>query len=82
MGDRAAPASWPGPTPSGRDRRSIIDLSTDNGVTFPTTIATGIAGNATDGSYNWLVPGPVTATARIRVRWSSSAAVSNNSGAF
>ena len=59
-----------------------IDLSTDNGATYPVVIASGVAGQAATGSFNWVVPGPVTAVARLRVRWTDSAAVNGTSGAF
>ena len=39
-------------------------LSTDGGVTFPTSIAGGLAAN---GSYDWMVPAISTTEARVRV---------------
>jgi hypothetical protein len=59
-----------------------ILLSTDNGGTYPTTIAAAVPGGSTNGSYTWVVPGPLTATARVRVRWTSATGVSAQSGAF
>jgi hypothetical protein len=41
-----------------------IDLSTDGGVTFPTSIA---ANSANDGTEAWTVPAPATTQARVRV---------------
>jgi hypothetical protein len=66
----------------GEGQTFAIDLSTDNGATYPISVATAVPGAAASGDYQWLVPGPVTATARIRVRWTGSAAVSDNTGAF
>ncbi len=42
-----------------------IELSTDGGSTFPTTIAANVSNT---GSYNWTVPNVSTNQARIRVR--------------
>ena len=41
-----------------------LQLSTDGGATFPTTIVTG---QAPIGSYNWTIPNVNTAQARVRV---------------
>jgi hypothetical protein len=41
-----------------------IELSTNGGATFPTTL---VAGTANDGAEDWVVSGPVTTQARIRV---------------
>ncbi len=43
----------------------IIELSTDGGTTFPTTL---IASTTNDGSEEIVVPNVVTTTARIRIR--------------
>ncbi len=40
-----------------------ILLSTDGGVTYPTTIASRVGAGATSGSYPWVVWGPTSATA-------------------
>ena len=42
-----------------------IELSTDGGSTFPTTVVSNVLNT---GSYNWLVPNVFTTQARIRVR--------------
>ncbi len=49
----------------GFNRNVTIELSTDAGLTFPTTIASNVANS---GSRSWIVPSSPTATARIRVR--------------
>lgn len=49
----------------GFNRNVTIELSTDGGATFPTTIAADVVNN---GSYNFTVPGISTAQGRIRVR--------------
>jgi hypothetical protein len=59
-----------------------IDLSTDNGATFGVPVARGVPANPTSGSFDWTIPGPVSTTARLRVTWTESAAVSRRSGAF
>lgn len=42
-----------------------IELSTDGGSTFPTTVVSNVSNT---GSYNWMVPNVSTTQARIRVR--------------
>jgi hypothetical protein len=59
-----------------------ITLSTNGGTSFPTTIATGVSAGATSGSYAWVVSGPPSTTARIRVAWASSSAVAGTTGSF
>jgi hypothetical protein len=59
-----------------------IDLSTDDGATFPIPVARAVAAGPTSGAFDWTVPGPVSTTARLRVTWTGSAAVSRTSGAF
>jgi hypothetical protein len=49
----------------GFDRNVTIELSTDGGATFPTTIASDVANT---GSRAWTVPNLPTTSARIRVR--------------
>ena len=44
-----------------------ILLSTNGGSTFPTTLASGVAGGATSGSYDWVVSG-ATSTTGARAR--------------
>jgi hypothetical protein len=50
---------------AGFDRNVTIELSTDNGATFPTLIAENVANT---GSRSWTLPDIATAQARIRVR--------------
>lgn len=61
------------------DNRSVvrhnIDLSTDGGATFPTPIASGLAGTAQ--SFIWNVPATMTSQARVRV---TAVDDSNNEG--
>lgn len=49
----------------GFNRNVTIELSTDGGVTFPTTIASNVANT---GSFSFTVPNTPTATGRVRVR--------------
>jgi hypothetical protein len=49
-----------------------IDLSTDSGVTFPTSIATNVP--VTPATFSWTVPAVNTSTARIRVSWAANPA--------
>lgn len=49
----------------GFNKNVIVELSTDGGVTFPTTIASNVANT---GTRSWTVPNTPTTTARIRVR--------------
>ncbi len=51
--------------PAGFSRNVTIELSTDGGATFPTTIASDIANS---GTRAWTVPNTPTAQGRIRVR--------------
>jgi hypothetical protein len=55
--------------------RHIVELSTDGGSTFPTSIASGLAGNAR--SFLWSVPNIDVPTARIRV---TAVDTANNQG--
>jgi len=55
-----------------------IELSTDGGATFPTTIA---ASTANDGTELWTVSGPVTSTARIRISSVTTPTVTDMSNA-
>ncbi len=59
-----------------------IDLSMDNGATFPIPVARAVAAGSTSGAFDWTVPGPLSTTARLRVRWTGSSAVSRTSGPF
>ena len=51
--------------PPGFSRNMIIELSTDGGVTFPTTIAPNLVNT---GTFNWTVNNIATTQGRIRVR--------------
>jgi Beta-propeller repeat len=60
-----------------------VELSRDGGVTFPETLAAAHRNNlATSGTYNWLVTGPATAGARIRVSWTDGAAADSSNTSF
>jgi hypothetical protein len=60
-----------------------IELSRDDGVTFPDMLVAAHPNGASSGTYTWQVAGPATtsARARIRVSWTSGPAsdVSNTS---
>jgi hypothetical protein len=51
--------------PPGFTRNVTLELSTDGGASFPTTIATDVANT---GSRAWVVPNQPTSQGRIRVR--------------
>ncbi len=59
-----------------------ILLSTNGGSTFPTTLASGVAGGATSGSYDWVVSGATTTQARVRVVWATNTAVLGTTANF
>jgi hypothetical protein len=59
-----------------------IDLSTDDGATFPVPVARAVLAGPTTGAFDWTVPGPASTTARLRVSWTGSSTVSRTSGAF
>jgi hypothetical protein len=59
-----------------------ILLSTDGGSTFPMTLASGVAGDATSGSYDWVVSGATSTQARVRVVWTPNTAVRGTTGNF
>jgi len=59
-----------------------ILLSTNGGASYPTTIASGVAGGTSSGSFSWTVPGPATTTARIRVVWAPLTTVQGSTGNF
>jgi hypothetical protein len=53
----------------GAGERVRIDLSRDGGATWTPLIAdVANSGNAS-GTYSWMVTGPATTSARIRVTW-------------
>lgn len=49
----------------GFNRNVTIELSTDGGASYPTTIASNVANT---GSFTWTIPNTVTQQARVRVR--------------
>jgi hypothetical protein len=51
-----------------------IEKSTDGGATW-TQIAAAAPNANTNGTFNWLVAGPTSATARIRVKWTANPAL-------
>jgi hypothetical protein len=53
-----------------------IDVSRDGGATF-SPITTFTTTSDTSGSYSWVVTGPATTQARIRVTWTANAAVTD-----
>ena len=55
-----------------------IDVSRDGGVTW-SPVAAVTTTSATSGTYSWLVGGPPTTQARIRVRWAVDPTVSDAS---
>ena len=59
-----------------------ILLSTNGGSTFPTTLASGVAGGATSGSYDWVVSGATSTQARVRVVWAANTAVQGTTSNF
>jgi uncharacterized repeat protein (TIGR01451 family) len=62
---RATLISWTSSSPQGIASHDIV-LSTDGGASFPTPVASGLAGGAT--SFEWSIPGTLrSSTARIRV---------------
>jgi hypothetical protein len=56
-----------------------IELSRDGGLTYPVLVCASCPSGSTSGTYNWTVPAGVTNSARIRVSWTASAAVSDAS---
>jgi hypothetical protein len=66
----------------GAGRTFNILLSTDGGSSFPTTIASGVPAGATTGSYDWVVAGATTTTARVRVVSTANAAIQGTTGNF
>jgi len=56
-----------------------LDVSRDGGVTW-SSIATSVANaTATTGTFDWVVTGPATSTARVRVSWASDTAANDAS---
>ena len=69
--------TWTHNIPTGG--RVNIDLSRDEGATW-TSIATAVPNSASrSGTYSWLVTGPVTAAARLRISWDLDSTVSDTS---
>ena len=62
-----------------------IELSRDNGATFPETLAASLQNtSASQGSFTWVVTGPATAgpQARIRVSWVHGPAMDSSNVSF
>jgi hypothetical protein len=56
-----------------------IELARD-GVNYTETIAASVINTAsTSGTFNWVVTGPATTTAKIRVTWAANVAVTDTS---
>jgi hypothetical protein len=54
-----------------------IELARD-GTNYTETIASSVINTAnTTGTFNWIVTGPLTTTARIRVTWKTNPAVTD-----
>jgi YD repeat-containing protein len=53
-----------------------VDLSTDGGQTFPTSIAAGLSG--TQQSYTWIVPATITPSRTAVVRVTATDAAGNS----
>lgn len=58
-----------------------IELSRNGGTTWSLLATTVPALGPANGAYDWLVSGPGTARARLRVSWTSNTAVSDRSDA-
>jgi hypothetical protein len=74
---QATTISWT--NPAGFTRPVTLELSTDNGATWPTRIASGVANT---GSRSWTVPNIPTTQARVRVREHDFAAPVGSSANF
>jgi hypothetical protein len=62
----------------GTNGTARIRISRDGGSTYM-TIAETVTPAASSGAYNWIVAGPTTSRARIRVEWKSNTAVNDKS---
>jgi hypothetical protein len=58
----------------------LIDLSRDGGATWSGLSSGFVTTSATTGSFGWLVSGPATTAARVRVTWAGNPAVTSASG--
>ena len=52
-----------------------IELSRDAGSTWSVLVASSPNTASTSGTFNWTVTGPATATARVRITWTTNGAV-------
>jgi hypothetical protein len=52
-----------------------IEVSRDGGATWSVIAASVVNSGATSGTFTWLVNGPVTSAARVRLAWTTDAAV-------
>ena len=55
--------------------RVHIDVSRDGGTTWERVASDVANSSATSGSFNWIVTGPPTAAARLRIVWASDTSV-------
>lgn len=60
----------------GVGRTVLIEVSRDAGATW-SSVSTMTTTSATSGTFAWVVSGPATTTARVRVSWDADAAVSD-----
>jgi hypothetical protein len=58
-----------------------IDISGDGGTTWQ-PLTTFTTTSADSGTYSWVVTGPPTTHARVRVRWAADLTVTDISGEF
>jgi hypothetical protein len=54
-----------------------IDVSRDSGATWSSLAAAIPSSGAANGTFSWVVTGPPSTTARIRVSWTADPAVSD-----
>ena len=62
----------------GTGETARVELSRDGGANWVVLAAVPNTGN-TSGTFNWMVDGPVTTTARVRVVWATNPAVQDES---
>jgi hypothetical protein len=52
-----------------------IEISRNGGTTWSLINASAQNSSASTGTYNWMVSGPATTTARVRVTWTTNTGV-------
>jgi hypothetical protein len=57
----------------GENTQMRLELSRDGGATY-SVLASAVTNKASTGVFNWVVTGPYTTSARIRVRWTGGKA--------